>query len=87
MEGCLLVTPEEKEIDTKKRIEKANAYRDMTMMWAFKDLWSEVLKEKEDRLSQLMSKKGSDDLDITKGFVQATNFINDHIGYVLSGAK
>jgi hypothetical protein len=59
----------------------------MTMSWAWKDLWSEVLKEKESLLDKLMTNIGSENLEKTKGFVSAVNWIEGHIGYVLNGIK
>lgn len=73
------MTDQEKE----QAIFKANAYKIMTESWAFKDLMNAFNQEKEDRISQLLGKKGAEELDLVKGFSQANIFVQSQIAYAL----
>ena len=70
-----------------KAIERANAYREMTNSWAFKDLMSRFVEEKNSRLEKLMAQKGSEDLERTKGFVEAVHWLDTEVGFVIGEAK
>ena len=65
-------------------IERANSYRMMLDSWAWKDLWARIEEEKSGKLEALMTQEGSDDLDFTRGFVKAINWIKDEISFVTS---
>lgn len=70
------------EPDNAAAIERANAYRDMTRLWAWKDLMARVEAEKKSKLDTLMTQKGTENLDFTRGFVSAINFLESELGLV-----
>lgn len=73
------MTDQEKE----QSIFKANAYRQMMEGWAFKDLMAAFKQEKEDRISQVLSKRGAEELELLKGFSHAFDFVQSHISYAI----
>lgn len=75
------------EQDRQKAIERANAYRQMTEMWAWKDFMEAVNDRKRIEVDKVFS--GSFDaepgkLSFSRGIVSAINeLFTDHIGYVI----
>lgn len=69
--------------DIEQAVFKSNAYKIMIETWAFRDLMDAFQKEREDQISQLLCKKGAEELDKIKGFDSALNFVKSHISYSL----
>lgn len=74
--------------DKAKSIERANSYRQMFELWAWKDLVREIEEMKKD------ARNGIENIDVDKinsnrtaeyiGFMKAFSKIENHLGYVTS---
>lgn len=73
---------EQKELDKRKAIERANSYRDMLNLWAWKDLMGQIRDEKDARIEKLLVVGG--DVEFVRGFTAALRFIDTSIAYILS---
>lgn len=74
-------------IDEAAKLERANLYREMMNTWAFKDFMSRVRQEKDDNVAKVMSQKGAENLEWTKGFVACQNFMENELSFVTEFKK
>ena len=72
--------PEE---DKAKAIERANSYRQMMDLWAWKDLQSFLESTRTAALESAVISDEIKDIQMWRGYVKCLDSINSHIGYIL----
>lgn len=63
-------------------IERANSYRDMMKMWAWKDLQNFLDDARITALNHAVASDEIKDIQVQRGIVRAIDAIYSHIGFV-----
>lgn len=73
------------EDDQKKAIERANSYRQMMELWAWKDFFKFIEDLRREALESAIEKDSIKDVQVQRGIVKAVDKIQSEIDYILAG--
>lgn len=74
------------ETDRLKAIERANSYRQMMDLWAWKDFERFLDETRQSALEKGIKTKDSDERNDLRGIVLCIDSIKSELGYILGGA-
>lgn len=73
--------------DKAKAVERANSYRQMMELWAWKELELFLENERKSALELAIVSEDLKDIQVNRGKVQQLDSIKSHLGYILGGGQ
>lgn len=73
--------------DTAKAIERANSYRQMMDLWAWKDFEKYLDETRQNALETGIRTKDNDERNNLRGIVLCVDSIKSELGYILDGVN